>query len=92
MSDENWTEAASAVWQLYEAMAVSKDEHLAYLQKMEDKYSKYGGPNEQEQADLDRLLDAHDANVKGFRGGLAQLRIDDPKAYAALVMRLSAQA
>lgn len=82
--------AAEPVWAAYQAMSVTKDKHIEYLQSLEDKYSKYGQASASENAQLDQLLKAHDEQVKLFRGELAKLKIEHPQTYAAVLQRLMA--
>ena len=83
--------AAQAVWGVYLAMAETKNRHFDYLQTLENKYQKYDQANAVESAHRQQLLQAHDKQVKRFRGELAKLRIEDPKAYGALLQRLANQ-
>lgn len=80
---------ALPAWRAYEAMTRSKEQHFAYLKELEEKYSRYGSPSSSEQAERERRLAAHDACVTAFKVALQTLRIDDPAAYGALVIRLA---
>jgi hypothetical protein len=83
--------SALATWRAYEAMGESKRRHFEYLQYLENKYEKYGRPDSEESARLDRLLKQHDVRVKTFKSLLNQLRISDPAGYGAMVKKLSEQ-
>ena len=90
MPDEPLPAAAQTVWIAYEQMAATKHRHFEYLRYLEEKYHPYGQASTAEQARLSELLSTHDAQVETFRGLLAQLRIEDSAAYAALLQRLVA--
>jgi hypothetical protein len=83
---------AMAAWQAYHAMVASKQRHFDYLGRMEEKYSKLGQPNDQETARLRTLLSEHDERVNDFKARVNRLKVEHPKAYGALVMRLAADA
>lgn len=77
--------AAEPVWQAYRAMQLSKRQHFEYLQHLEERYHPYGSPGATEQRRLQTLLDVHDARVEQFRAALAQLRDQNPDAFAILL-------
>ena len=82
--------AAQPTWAAYQAMAITKQRHLDYLQWLEDKYQKYGQPSSAEQDTLNQLLQQHDSQVTAFKTALSQLRISDPSAYGVLLKHLTA--
>jgi hypothetical protein len=82
---------ALPIWSAYHAMGESKRCYFEYMQYLEIKYEKYGQPNAEESAELERLLQQHDVQVKTFKSSLNQLRISDPAAYGAVVKKLSEQ-
>lgn len=93
-TDESTTPAelpagALPAWQAYTAMIGSKERHFAYLQALEEKYSRYGAPSPAEQAERQQLLAEHDRCVSAFRTALQTLKIDDPVAYGRLVLQLA---
>ena len=92
MTKEHLPETAAPVWNAYEGMGSSKRQHFEYLHYLDNKYEKYGRPDESETAKLQDLLAQHDTQVKTFKSLLNQLRISDPLAYAAIVKKLSEQA
>ena len=92
MADESLPAAAQVVWAAYEKMAETKSRHFEYLHYLEEKYQPYGQASEEEQIRLHQLLREHSTQVETFRGLLAQLRIEDSKAYGALLQRLTADA
>ncbi len=81
--------AARPAWQAYCAMQDSKRRHFDYLQYLEDKYSRYGQPDEAEEQRRSTLLAEHDGRVGEFRAALATLKQDDPEAFAELVRELA---
>jgi hypothetical protein len=83
---------AEAAWQAYQAMVASKQHHFDYLNQIEEKYSRFGQPNEQEATRLRILLGEHDERVNEFKARVNRLKLEYPKAYGALVMRLAADA
>ena len=80
---------ARPAWQAYRAMQDSKRRHFEYLQYLEDKYSRYGRPDEAEEQRRHALLAEHDARVGEFRTVLAELKQGDPDAFARLVRELA---
>lgn len=81
--------AAQPTWQAYCAMQDSKRRHFEYLQYLEDKYTRYGQPDEAEEQHRRALLAEHDARVGEFRTALAALKQADPDAFARLVRELA---
>lgn len=80
---------ARPVWQAYRAMQDSKRRHFEYLRYLEDKYSRYGQPNDAEEQRRRALLAEHDARVGEFRTALATLKQGNPEAFARLVRELT---
>lgn len=87
--DNELPAAARPAWQTYRAMQDSKQRHFEYLRYLEDKYSRYGRPDEAEEQRRRALLAEHDARVGEFRAALAALKQTDPDAFARLVSELA---
>ena len=76
---------AAEAWQAYNAMEATKQRHFSYLNGLEARYKKYGSPTDEEQATLKRLLQDHDAQVRGFTQAVAELKQSDASAHEALL-------
>lgn len=81
--------AANSVWLAYTAMRQTKQQHLDYLRLLEEKYEKYGQPNQLEENELNLRLQTHDRQVALFRATLDHLKQQDHEAYQAFIRYLT---
>jgi hypothetical protein len=85
----NLPAAAMPTWEAYQAMDRSKTDHLDYLLHLEEKYKKYGQPNNTEANHLASLLEKHDRQVTLFKTTLQKLKQTDHNAHQLFIAYLA---
>ena len=78
---------AENAWLAYQAMGESKKIYFAFLQALDQKYTKNESPSIAENLKLEQLLKTHDSNVTAFNEAMS--KVEEPDARQALMSKLS---
>ena len=81
----NLPDAAVSAWEAYLAMEKSKQRHLNYLKELAERHGDGSSRTIPESVFLDKLLNAHDQQVKLFRKEMADLVRTDLAAHSQLI-------